>query len=502
MPEDAPSGAQRCSEDGPMPQQVTAEFRAKGWLLSRSGLLAGTRFPMPEGATRIGRAPDNDVVVDGADAATVSLYHVEIAREGATCSVRDLGSTNGTWVNGERITTAAVSPPAIIQLGSQGPEFEVVLEETAPVSLDSTIEISMTAAAPSAASAMPPVPVAAPLHATHENLLAIAVSHARRMRAHGAGGQTMTIMRGVIDQALQHSRRRFRIVGYSLLLALITVTSLGAWKIAGMRREKRAIDARIQQLEAELQKSNDHGETDRLLSQLSDYQVQAESLQRSLLYRLSGTDAQGGFVTRELHALMAEFGAEVYSIPPDFVDRVNHYIEIDQGSERPVVSHALVGAAGQLQTIRQMLKEEQLPVDLAYIPIVESALNDGAASAAGAVGPWQFTAASARALGLRVDGQVDERKDLVKSTRASCKYLRDLILDFGTGSSVMLALAAYNSGATKVKQAVMKSVRDPIEQRNFWYLYRVRALPLETREFVPKVFAAMLIGRDPHHFGF
>jgi membrane-bound lytic murein transglycosylase D len=66
----------------------------------------------------------------------------------------------------------------------------------------------------------------------------------------------------------------------------------------------------------------------------------------------------------------------------------------------------------------------------------------------------------------------------------------------------MLALAAYNSGPTKVKQAVMKTVRDPIKQRNFWYLYRVRALPAETREYVPKVAAVMIIGRNPGKFGF
>ena len=101
-----------------------------------------------------------------------------------------------------------------------------------------------------------------------------------------------------------------------------------------------------------------------------------------------------------------------------------------------------------------------------------------------------------------MDGKVDERTDLRKSTRASCRYLRDLILDFGTGTSVMLALAAYNSGQARVKQAVVKTVRDPIKQRNFWYLYRVRALPVETREYVPKVFAAIVIGRNPHLFGF
>jgi soluble lytic murein transglycosylase-like protein len=72
-----------------------------------------------------------------------------------------------------------------------------------------------------------------------------------------------------------------------------------------------------------------------------------------------------------------------------------------------------------------------------------------------------MTAVTARAYGLRVDSQVDEREDRVKSTVAAAKYLRDLILDFGTGSSVMLALAAYNSGAAAVKQAVVRNVSDP-----------------------------------------
>jgi membrane-bound lytic murein transglycosylase D len=199
---------------------------------------------------------------------------------------------------------------------------------------------------------------------------------------------------------------------------------------------------------------------------------------------------------------MAELGAEVYSIPPEFTERVKYYIEQNQGTERPIIERALNESRERIQRIRRMLQEEQLPPDLAYIPIVESAVMTGPASAAGAVGPWQFTAATAKAYGLRVDGEVDERKDLVKSTRASCKYLRDLILDFGAGTSVLLALAAYNSGPSKVKQAVAKTVRDPIKQRDFWYLYRARALPRETREYVPKVFAVILIGRNPQRFGF
>jgi pSer/pThr/pTyr-binding forkhead associated (FHA) protein len=477
-----------------MSQPLIASSRANACLLSRSGQMAGTRFPMPGGRTRIGRAPDNDVVVDGSDSSTVSLHHAEIRNYDGAYHISDLASTNGTWLNDQRITDAEISAPAIIRLGRQGPEFAFVLEEAPPAHLDRTIEVS-----PSGAE----IPASGESTASaYEKLVSSAVTRARRMRRHGVDGQTMTIMRGLIDQALKQTHRRFRIIGYSLLAALLAVGSISIWKITALRREKSAIDTHIRQIDAELQKAGEGMDTGNLLSQLSDYSKEGESLQRSLLYRLSSAPEEGDFVTRELRLVMAEFGAEVYSIPSDFIDRVNYYIDQDLGSDRPILARALGQNGAQIETMRRILHKEQLPADLAYIPVVESGLETGQASAAGAVGPWQFTVGTAKTYGLRVDGQVDERKDLVKSTVATCKYLRDLILDFGAGSSVMLALAAYNSGTTTVKRAVIRNVRDPINQRSFWYLYRARALPRETREFVPRVFAAILIGRNPQHFGF
>jgi membrane-bound lytic murein transglycosylase D len=133
--------------------------------------------------------------------------------------------------------------------------------------------------------------------------------------------------------------------------------------------------------------------------------------------------------------------------------------------------------------------------------LVESGFMPSSTSRVGAVGIWQFTEETARELGMEVDESVDDRLDVSKSTTAACRYMRDLILDFGSGSSVMLAMAAYNSGAEKVRRAV-RTVKDPIKQRNFWYLYQIRALPEETRMYVPKVFAAILIGRNPARFGF
>jgi hypothetical protein len=459
-------------------------------VLCRTGARAGVQFPVRDGATRVGRAPDNDAVIDGPDAATVSLYHCEIVREGDAFRVVDHNSTNGTWVNGERVTDGPLDRTGVLRLGQEGPEFSLLLPEAAAVPLDRTIEVSASTVA-TAASGI----------GMHEDMLSAAVHRARTLRARGVGGETMTIMREVLESALQRTYRRHRILTYAMLSALLVVSGVAIWKIVGLSRDKRSIDARIRQLDAELQKAKEGAERDELASQVSELQEQGETIQRSLLYRF-GTRETEDFVTRELRAVMAELGAEVYSIPPEFIERVNHYVEYDCGPERPNVEHALVDNAGLVKTIRRILEESQMPPDLAYIPIVESAFAKDTESGAGAAGPWQMTAVTARAYGLRVDGTVDERKNLVKSTGASCRYLKDLILEFGTGSSVMLALAAYNSGASKVRQAVTRTVRDPIKQRNFWYLYRTRALPLETREYVPKVFAAILIGRNQRHFGF
>lgn len=479
-----------------MKQQSATVPQIKAWLVSHSGQLVGIRHLIGETTTRVGRSPQNDVVIQGPDVACVSLQHLEIRREVTGFRIRDLGSTNGTYLNGERITEADLCAPATIRLGPEGPELAFIVEETATFELDRTLEIPKSILLPQ----LPPAPVS--VSGSYEALLSEAVARARRARSHGFGNQTMTIMRDTLDQALRHTSRRFRMVIGVLVAGIVAISGCAAWKISEMKREKHSLDRQIQQIEARLQKvAGRPAEADQLITQLDVYQDQAEQLQRNLLYRI-GVREKEGFLTQEIRTLMAEFGAEVYSIPPEFSDRVDYYVEQYQGSDRPLMMRALSLGVPQFKIMRRVLEEEQLPPDLAYIPLVESALGPDRSSAAGAAGPWQFTPATARAYGLRVDKELDERLDLVKATRAGCRYLRELILDFGSGSSVMLALAAYNLGPSKVKRAVMRTVRDPIKQRNFWYLYRVQALPNETREYVPKVMAAIIIGRNPRRFGF
>jgi|SRR5579872_2426364 len=466
----------------------------KAWLVTGPGSPVRICHLVCADTTRIGRAPDNDLVIQGSDSVTVSLHHLVIDRivvEGQPVfRAQDLESTNGTFLNGERISESVLAPDGSIRLGSQGPELSFVLSEPDSLDLDQT-----TAIPEEIAAAVPAVP---PELNTYDSLLTNAVKRARDARAHGIAGQTMTIMRETLNHALHRSSRRFQAVIGVLTLVLAAVSVFATWKITQMNHDKAAIDRHIEELEAKVQTAANTDQADRLISEIDAYEAEGKQLQDNLLYRIG--HRQHDLVTDEIRRLLAEFGAEAYSVPPEFTERVKHYIQQYQGPDRPLMERALGSSAGKIGIMRDVLERQHLPGDLAYVPLVESALQSSH-SRAGAVGLWQLTPVTAKAYGLQISGQVDERDNVVKSTRAACQYLRELILDFGNGSSVMLALAAYNVGPSKVKQAI-KAVPDPIKQRNFWYLYRIHALPLETREYVPKVIAAMIIGRNADRFGF
>lgn len=147
--------------------------------------------------------------------------------------------------------------------------------------------------------------------------------------------------------------------------------------------------------------------------------------------------------------------------------------------------------------IRAKLRERGMPEDLLYLSMIESGFNPTARSHAQAVGLWQFIDGTGRRYGLRIDGYVDERKHPEKSTDAALRYLTDLHAQFG---SWYLAAAAYNTGEGRVAR-VMKATtgRQQGKDSDFW---RIRGrLPRETREYVPLMVAAALIGKEPHKYG-
>ena len=135
----------------------------------------------------------------------------------------------------------------------------------------------------------------------------------------------------------------------------------------------------------------------------------------------------------------------------------------------------------------EALRRHGMPEELKYLAVVESGLRSGAISRTGAVGLWQFMPATGRLMGLKQDMYVDERRDTYKATDAACRYLQQLHREFGDWT---LAMAAYNSGAGRVRRAIRRSRR-----RNFWQLYRY--LPRETRAYVPQ-FVAVTYAMENH----
>jgi pSer/pThr/pTyr-binding forkhead associated (FHA) protein len=455
----------------------------RAWLVRRSGASAGRRYPLKGQETRIGRDTAGEVVLDGEEAAVVSGRHAAIRHIGGAWRIHDLNSTNGTYVNGERVHEAQLGSGAVIRLGAGGPEFEFGLGPFHDGALDKTV----------VASAAQPL--------IEDDLLSQAVRRARRARRLGRHGETTAIMRDMLAKALGRSARKFKAAIAVLAAALVIVSAYSIWRIQDLKQTKGAIDRHIEEIEKKLETGGlSNAELDAMLDELNDYQEQARRLEDSLFYRF-GVGSEEGFIEREIRILLREFGAEQYSVPGEFVEQVRLFIDRYQTSDRAHIERVLGTGRNTLTVIRGIFEQEKLPPDLAYMVLVESAFIAQSESPKGAAGLWQFTPATARAYGMRVSGRVDERLDIEKSTRAASRYVRELILDFGAGSSVMLALAAYNLGPTKVRQAVRR-IEDPIKQRNFWYLYRVRALPLETRQYVPKIVAAIIIGRNLERFGF
>lgn len=176
--------------------------------------------------------------------------------------------------------------------------------------------------------------------------------------------------------------------------------------------------------------------------------------------------------------------------------RVLSAVELLQGRLRDYVQESLVRGAPYLPMIQSVFRAEGLPLDLAFIPIIESGFKTNALSRASAKGPWQFMVPTARDHGLKTDWFIDERSDFEKSTVAAAKYLKMLSKMFD--GDWHLVLAAYNGGQGRVQRAMKRAGVD-----DFWRLSATQKfLPKETREYVPLILAGMIIGRNPLQYGF
>jgi pSer/pThr/pTyr-binding forkhead associated (FHA) protein len=336
----------------------------------------GKRYDFPQGVIKIGREEDCDITIDHS---LVSREHAEISFYPPEMKIRDLNSTNGTYLNGKRVTSSSLQEGDVISIGDNGPEIVV------------------------------------------------------GMKARRRSGAS-----------------KFFKALIPIILILVVLAAAYQFAYAPWAEKRR-------------------------------------------LANLTLTE----YVTHRLDSLSVTLGDAQDEIPLIFVESVVKYINSFTGKQRDWFESSLERSREHIGMVRRLLRGAGLPEEFAYLAFVESGYNAAITSGAGARGLWQFMPATARDFGLKVEGNIDERTDPKKSTEAACKYIKQL---YNLYNSYMLAMASYNTGENRIARALRKI--DVIEQNRFWYLVKKDMLHDETIGYVPKIMAAMIIATDPKKFEF
>ncbi len=157
---------------------------------------------------------------------------------------------------------------------------------------------------------------------------------------------------------------------------------------------------------------------------------------------------------------------------------------------RPQVALWIKRSSRYLPIIEKMLSENDMPDDLKYVAIIESALRPHAGSRKGAIGFWQFLKSTGQKYGLRISTDIDERRNIFASTQAAINYFKELYTLLGSWT---LSAAAYNMGEIGLQSEMVSQ-----KTEDYYQLY----LPLETQRYVFRILAAKMILEDPQRFGF
>jgi membrane-bound lytic murein transglycosylase D len=203
-------------------------------------------------------------------------------------------------------------------------------------------------------------------------------------------------------------------------------------------------------------------------------------------------------VVEELTGVLAGVDLAAFDMPIHVNDHVLAYIDVFTGRARNRFEQWLERQGVYAAIIDERLRSHGLPRELGYLALIESGFSPVAVSHANAVGLWQFIASTARLEGLEVSDFVDERRDPVRATDAALQHLQKLYDRFG---SWYLAAAAYNAGSGRIERALANGADGRRGNDSIYWEVR-HLLPTETRNYVPQLIAASIIGTHRHLFGF
>ncbi|MGB5984973.1 MAG: transglycosylase SLT domain-containing protein [Desulfobacterales bacterium] len=441
---------------------------------------------------RIGRGSDCQIQFSEA---AVSRRHVEVLFIGGKWWIQDLGSGNGTLVNGNPIHKIPLESSISIELGRAGPLLTLTPKE--------------------AMKKKPP----------HEDPLSLTQykKHYFSDSDEGNIGQHTMMVRRAFAKVQKKQKRK-----YGSIIALVTCLCLIAGGIAVYNhlqiQKQKALAADIfynmKSLELQLAevrraaKEKKDEETLAKLNQYRDQQKQLEINYNRYIDSLKIYKKKMPMEERLILQMARTFGECEINIPDEFAQEVMKYIEKWKSTQRFQRAVNRAREEGFIPIIAETLTANDLPPHFFYLAMQESNFNIEACGPKTrwgiAKGMWQFIPDTAKRYGLKIGPLADQRKpdpkddrhNPQKATQAAALYLRD-IYETDAQASGLLVMASYNWGENRVIKLIRKIKADPRE-RNFWNLlinYRDK-IPKETYDYVFYIFSAAVIGQNPQLFGF
>lgn len=446
---------------------------------------------------RIGRGNDNQVtVLDG----VVSRQHTEVVYLDDRWWLQDLGSGNGTLVNGRKVERTPLADGDRIELGAGGPAINIHIQ----------------------APAAPVAPVAPVDERPDPSLTYIKDHYLSPAKNDSAGARTMMVRRA-FDQVRRKQKSRYMLIIGVVALLLVVTGGYAAYKHFEVKKQRRLAEDifyNMKALELEfaevLRIARKEKDKD-TLARLNKYRSMRKDLEENYNRFIDTLKVYQKRISPEERLVLRVsrlFGECEVNMPPGFVREVMKYVQKWKSTGRLKKAIARADRLGYTAQIAKTLKTHDLPPQFFYLALQESNFNSAACGPRTrwgiAKGMWQFIPETARRYGLRTGPLVKERKpdpkderlDPQKASVAAAKYLRD-IYDTDAQASGLLVMASYNWGENRVNRLIGELPETPRE-RNFWNLllkYRDK-IPKQTYDYVFYIVSAAVIGENPQLFGF
>lgn len=510
------------------------------------GLDTGKRYLLKEGTSSIGRDLSHAIVISAKEKA-VSVHHAIMYKASDTIIIQDLQSTNGIYINEQKVTEKQIDPGDVVGFGKTGPRMKLIVADTL-LSSDSqnrqdAEDCSINETTATVKRSRRPVSIfPSRFYNSYNNPQEPCVGNVRekisltadlenKLLLNKADTDDIRIMmknesrikkiirRGKIHNAQAHLLLSVFNAGLrtkmqwtlTVIIICILFTAMSSFLLyrtiqyKNMVKTGLSLENTLDAYEQKIFQSN--ADPDKNKEELK-YLIDEFELKKSEFIAVKKNIQAKDFHTfytdsTELiiDGIMKRLGESDYHIPPQMTQRVKYHLCLYSGRLKPRIAQILGRKQHYFPMIKTIFQKKNLPEDLAYVAMLESGLNPQALSHAGARGLWQFIPSTARQYHLNVNDRIDERTNPEKATRAAAEYFEDLISIFGAKGSVMLAMAAYNAGENRIIRA-LKKIDDPVRNRDFWYIYRLGILSEETNEYIPRIIALMIIDQYRHRYGF